>query len=144
MFLLDTNVLLYALDRDAPEHKPCRRLVESCLDRTEPWGMTWGILYEFLRVATHRNVLRKPLTLAQAWSFLEPLLASPGLQVLQETARHGALLAELNKVTPGLSGNLLFDVRTAVLMREHGVQRIYTRDADFRRFKGLDVLDPLA
>jgi predicted nucleic acid-binding protein len=43
----------------------------------------------------------------------------------------------------GLRGNLLHDAHTAILMREHGIRRIYTRDADFHRFRFLEVLDPL-
>jgi predicted nucleic acid-binding protein len=31
---------------------------------------------------------------------------------------------------------------TAVLMREHGIKRVYTRDTDFHRFKSLEVVDP--
>lgn len=41
------------------------------------------------------------------------------------------------------SGNLFFDVRTAVLMREHGVRRIYTTDTDFLQFDDLEVVNPL-
>jgi predicted nucleic acid-binding protein len=33
---------------------------------------------------------------------------------------------------------------TAVLMREHGIQRIITRDSDFHRFSFVQVVDPLA
>ena len=39
---------------------------------------------------------------------------------------------------------LVHDFHTAVLMREHGVATIYTRDVDFRRFGFLEVIDPLA
>jgi predicted nucleic acid-binding protein len=28
-------------------------------------------------------------------------------------------------------------------MREHGIRAIYTRDADFHRFPGIEVRDPL-
>ncbi len=45
---------------------------------------------------------------------------------------------------PALTGNLVHDAHTAVLMREHGVRRIYTRDADFRRFPFLEPIDPLS
>jgi len=31
-------------------------------------------------------------------------------------------------------GNLVYDAYTAILMREHGVREIYTRDTDFHRF----------
>ena len=42
-----------------------------------------------------------------------------------------------------LFNNLVHDARTAILMREHGVRRICTRDADFHRFPFLEVVDPL-
>ncbi|MEB2284301.1 MAG: hypothetical protein OZ922_06475 [Myxococcales bacterium] len=42
------------------------------------------------------------------------------------------------------SGNLFFDVRTAVLMREHGVRRIYTVDSVFAQFPEIEVVNPLA
>jgi predicted nucleic acid-binding protein len=44
---------------------------------------------------------------------------------------------------PALRGNLLHDAHTAVLMREHGIRTIYTRDSDFHRFPFLEVVDPL-
>jgi uncharacterized protein len=45
---------------------------------------------------------------------------------------------------PELRGNLTHDFHTAVLTREHGIARIYTRDADFHRFPWVQVVDPLA
>jgi predicted nucleic acid-binding protein len=41
------------------------------------------------------------------------------------------------------AGNLMHDVHTAVLMREHGIRRICTRDTDFYGFPFLEVIDPL-
>ena len=40
--------------------------------------------------------------------------------------------------------NILFDVRTAVLMREHGVRQIYTADTDFLQFDDLQVVNPVS
>ena len=40
-------------------------------------------------------------------------------------------------------GNQMYDLHTAVLMREHGVSRICTRDTGFHRFPFLTVVDPL-
>jgi uncharacterized protein len=45
---------------------------------------------------------------------------------------------------PHLVGNLVHDAHTAILMREHGIRRIITRDVDFHRFPFLEVVDPLA
>ena len=53
------------------------------------------------------------------------------------------MLAALFTDVPMLAGNLLHDAHTVALMREHGVRSIVTRDADFHRFPGIDVRDPL-
>jgi uncharacterized protein len=44
---------------------------------------------------------------------------------------------------PHLSGNLLHDAHTAILMREHGIGRIPTRDAKFNQIPFLELIDPL-
>ena len=59
------------------------------------------------------------------------------------TPRHAAVLAQTLSELPELHGNVLHDVHTAVLMREHGVSRICTRDSGFGRFPFLTVVDPL-
>ena len=37
----------------------------------------------------------------------------------------------------------MHDAETAVLMREHGIRRVCTRDTDFHRFAFLEVVDPM-
>ncbi|GMV42010.1 MAG: ribonuclease VapC43 [Myxococcales bacterium] len=143
MFVFDTNVLIYAADRSCPEHVACRGLVETARTSRIPWYVTWNIVYEFLRVTTHPRVLRSPWAVGDAWRFVDALLASPSAGILAPTKRHAAVVEQTVADLPWLAGNLLFDAHTAVLMREHGVARVYTRDADFKRFPFVDVLDPL-
>lgn len=38
----------------------------------------------------------------------------------------------------------MHDAHTAILMREHGIRRIYTRDTAFHRFPFLEPIDPVA
>jgi toxin-antitoxin system PIN domain toxin len=144
MFVVDTNILLYAADRHAPEHRICHDFLSRCREGTTPWRLTWGIVYEFLRVATHPRVFHKPMTTEAAWAFIHSLLVSPGLSMLLETERHMHIAREVFAETPLLTGNLVFDAHAAVLMREHGIQIIYTRDTDFHRFPFLKVVDPLS
>lgn len=143
MFVVDTNVLVYAVNRAAPEHERCRRLLLELRHRPTPWFLTWSIVYEFLRVATHGRVLRRPLPASEAWRFLESLFAAPSLDLLVETERHREVLAELVAGVPQLAGNLLHDAHIVALMREHALRTIYTRDLAFHRFPGIEVLDPL-
>lgn len=142
MFVIDTNVLVYAIDRDAADHEACRDIVERCRTQAEPWYLTWGIAYEFLRVTTHPAIFRHPLAVKDAWAFLEAVFASPGLGMLVETERHAHVAAEVLDEIPSVAGNIVFDVHTAILMRENGVRAIYTHDSDFNRFAFIDVLDP--
>ena len=66
MFVVDTNVLVYAADRAAEGHVRCRGLLEEWRLGPTPWYLTWNVIYEFLRVATHPRVFRKPWSADQA------------------------------------------------------------------------------
>jgi len=144
VFVVDTNVLLYAANVDAPEHGPCRARLETWRRQPTAWHLTWGIVYEFVRVSTHPRVFPRPWSLQEAWGFVRALLASPGLRVLIHGPRHAEIASGLASERPWLAGNLVFHAQTVALMREHGIRRIWTRDADFHRFPDLEVLDPLA
>jgi toxin-antitoxin system PIN domain toxin len=144
MFVVDTNILVYAANADSPHHKSVRPRLEEWRESAAAWYLTWGICYEFLRVMTHRRILQKPWTGAGAWGFLERLFAGPGLGLLVPTDRHALVAAQVITECPPVAGNLWHDAATAILMREHGIGTIYTRDADFRRFPFLRVVDPLA
>jgi len=143
MFVVDTNILVYGADIDSPDHTRCRELLERCRSQRTPWYVTWGIVYEFLRVVTHPRVLNRPFSASQAWLFLDALFASPSLRVLTETDRHRHVAAEVFADVPGISGNLVFDAHMAILLRENGIKTIYTRDTDFNRFPFLDTVDPI-
>lgn len=144
MFLVDTNVLVYAADADSPFHARCRERLEEWRREPGAWYVTWGILYEFLRITTHPRVMRRPWSGQEAWRFVAALLASPGLDVLVQTDRHEAVAELVFAEVQNLGGNLVHDAHTAVLMREHGVRRIVTRDTDFYRFPFLTPEEPLA
>lgn len=143
MFVVDTNVLVYAADRAAEGHARCRGLLEGWRVGSTPWYLTWNIIYEFLRVVTHPRVFRKPWSAEQSWSFISTLLESTGLSILTDGEAHDEHLAAIVREVPDLRGNLLHDAHTAALMREHGISVIYTRDSDFHRFPSLEVRDPL-
>ena len=142
MLVIDTNVLVHAANVQSELHRPCRVLVESIRERISPWYLTWGICYEFMRICTHARVLATPWSAAASRDFLEKILNGPGASLLLPTATHLAILANIFAEIPRLGGNILHDVHTAALMREHGIKEIYTLDADFHRFPFLTVIDP--
>ncbi len=141
--IIDTNVLLYAANADAAEHEVARTFLTRAGTSSEPWYFTEGILYEFLRVSTHARVFSRPLIWREGIEFLEPFLESSHFHVLTAGERHWVLLREVLAEITHPAGNLLFDVRTVVLMQEHGIRKIYTTDTDFLQFPGLEVINPL-
>jgi toxin-antitoxin system PIN domain toxin len=143
VLLVDTNILVYAADADSPLYGKARDWLEQQRGRPDAWYITWPIVYEFMRVTTHPRVMRQPWSASQAWMFVEALLSSPGLGVLAQTERHANVARQVVSELPYLSGNRMHDVHTAVMMREHGIRRICTRDTDFHQFPFLEVVDVL-
>jgi toxin-antitoxin system PIN domain toxin len=142
-FLVDTNILLYAANKASPEHAKAKRFLEALLSSATPWCLSWGGIYEFLRVSTHPRVFPKPLSGAQALRYLQTFLSREEITVLTPTSRHAELLGRTVWELSHPAGNLFHDIETAVLMREHGVREILTADTDFLQFPFLTVTNPL-
>src|SRR5205807_2019889 len=87
--------------------------------RPDAWYTTWAILYEFLRVTTRPRVIRNRGAHRRLGTSFLRLLASPGFALLVPTQRHTDIAGEVIRELPHLSGNLLHDAHTAILMREH-------------------------
>jgi toxin-antitoxin system PIN domain toxin len=141
--IIDTNILLYAANRDAGEQSSASAFLQRAAAFRETWFITEGILYEFLRVATHPKVFDQPLTWKEAIDFLQAFWRSPQFEVLTAGDRHWDTLQEILGELTHPTGNLFFDIRTVVLMREHGVREIYTTDTDFHQFREINVINPL-
>jgi toxin-antitoxin system PIN domain toxin len=141
--LVDTNLLVYATFRDAPEHSRARAWLEERLSESEgTLALCWPVLYAFLRLITSPRVFgphaRSP---EDAWSVAGAYLAQPGARLVVAGAGHAAIAAEL-AATPGLRSDDVADVEIAALAIEHGLV-LATHDHGFRRFARLRSIDPL-
>jgi len=141
-YVIDSNVLLGATFKEAPEHEVSLALVQATLEARRPWCLSWVNVYEFLRVATHRRVFPKPLTFSSALNQARVLADHPTVEMLQETPRHLETLTEVAGLAGSVSGNFVHDCHLAALMREHDVNTIVTLDTHFRRFGVFKVLSP--
>jgi len=139
--LLDANLLLYAVDRAAKEHRAAADWLEQVLNGSRRVAIPWQTIGAFLRIATHPRVTTNPLTGPQAWSFVDDWLAADPAWIPPATERTAAVLGELMaEVRP--TGNLVPDAQLAALAVEHGLT-IMTADTDFARFPGVDFDNPL-
>lgn len=141
MVALDTNVLVYAWHRSSPHHADARALLTEVAVGMEPWALPWPCVYEFLRITTHPNVFRPPMSAKVLWSELQDLLRAPSLVMLAETPRHPAVLSQVLEQS-GARGNLVHDAHIWALCLEHGITELITADRDFHRFAGLRVRNP--
>jgi toxin-antitoxin system PIN domain toxin len=97
----------------------------------------------YLRIATHPSIFAEPLAPAEALDNVEALLSLPRVRAIGED---GGFLAAYRHATEGVvvRGNLVPDAHLATVLRQHGVRRLYTNDADLRRFPFLEVRDPFS
>lgn len=145
MTLLDTNVLLYATFEGFPEHARARGILRGIAEDGAPHCTTWVNLFEYLRAATHRGMLRPaPVTLEQALRNVTELMDQPSVSRIDPGPGHLDVFRDVCLEAGVVNGNFVHDCRIAAIMRENGVSRILTRDTSFRRIPGLEVVDPFA
>lgn len=140
MQLVDANVLLYAVNEDAPNHAAARRWLDSALGGQETVAFAWIALLAFLRLSTRASLFPRPLTPADATGIVARWLERPTAVVLHPTERHLGLLQGLLGDS-GTAANLVNDAHLAALALEHGAS-IVSFDADFARFKGVRAHRP--
>jgi toxin-antitoxin system PIN domain toxin len=139
---LDANVLVYAVNEDDSAHEQARQLVERLAEGPDLLYLFWPTLLGYVRVATHPRILPQPMSPVAAVEHVSELVRLPHVRTPGEADGFW----DLYRATAGdrLRGNDVPDGQIATLMRQHGVRLIYTRDRGFRRFEGIQVLDPFA
>lgn len=140
--LLDTNVLIYALDPTSTLYPAC----DALLERTKTAGAGLCIapqnLAEFYAIVTNGRRVPTPRTPEEALAVVEQFLERPGLELLPVPTDMVARWIALVRRRPVVGGDL-FDVQLVATMLGNGITRIYTcnRD-DFAPFAELEVLIP--
>lgn len=136
MKLPDTNVLLYAVNAQSPQHRTAVAWLEAAYASPNGVGFAWLALIAFIRLTTRRDILPMPLSVDEALGLVQDWLAHPNARVLQPTHAHEGIFAALLRAA-GKAGNLANDAHLAALAIEHGAT-LASFDRDFDRIDGLD------
>jgi toxin-antitoxin system PIN domain toxin len=139
--LLDANILLYAYNRDSPHHDTCRVWLESAFNAAETVALPWQTLLAFIRIATNPRAVGQPLAVSQACAIVDRWLQQPNITTLAPAERYWSILRE-QLLDGRITGPLVTDAALAASALEHGAVLCST-DRDFRRFRGLTLVDPL-
>ncbi|GBE23032.1 MAG TPA: PIN domain-containing protein [Actinobacteria bacterium] len=138
---VDTNLLVYASDTESPLHGRARGLLADLAKGPDLVYVFWPVVMGYLRITTHPAVFVNPLEPAAARDNIADLIDRPHVRMPGEGRRFWDLYRDVTDRIP-VRGNLVFDAHLVALMREHGVRTIWTRDRDFRKFDGIEAVDP--
>jgi toxin-antitoxin system PIN domain toxin len=141
-YSIDANVLLYASNSACAEYAAASEFLENRAEDPDLLCLTWPVLMAYQRIATHPAIFDRPLDPDVAWRNIDGLLALPRTRVLREEEGFGDAYRETS-ASLHVRGNLVPDAHIATILRQHGVTRIYTADADFRKFAFLEVINPI-
>lgn len=137
MIGLDTSVLVAAAIDGHPQHKEVWKWMREALDEEDTFGITCGILAEFIHVSTDPRRFENPLSMADALGWTnyyaeEMILLHPDDSV---NAKWLAWLAEFR-----LGRKRLLDTLIAATWSESGITKICTLNpADFNVFGVFEI-----
>lgn len=137
MTAIDTNVLIGIMVSSSTYHA---EIMDGLNNLDDELCTTPTNIGEVLRLLTHSKVFSSPLRLEKAIDSLSLLIEAYDIRILDEDTNWWKDLAEITKQIPGLKGNEVFDARIALCLRQHKVKRIWTRDADFKKYSFLQVI----
>ncbi|MBI2336357.1 MAG: PIN domain-containing protein [Deltaproteobacteria bacterium] len=138
MILLDINFLIYAHRSDSPHHAQALKKLKELAQTGAPLGLTSFTMVGFLRIVTNHRIFKEPTSFNQAIAFIDTIFNLPQAHRLEPQERYWDILKAAIRDTAS-TANLISDAHLATVATEHGAS-ILTMDADFRRFKGINVL----
>ena len=141
-YSVDVNLLLYASDTQSPQHGRAKAFLMERTEDPDLFCISWLTLMGYQRMATHPGIFDSPLSPQKAWANIQTLLSLPRVHVIGEESSFAGDYVSATRAFP-VRGNLVPDAHLAVILQEHGVKRLYTADADFRKFDFLEIINPL-
>lgn len=140
---LDTQILVYALNRDCEEHAKARGALDRLLAEPLEWMLADQVLFELYRCLRHPRILTNPLPPAEASARVRFLAEQSGCR------RCGWEHAFWPKVTPHLERDdfphrRTFDLVLGITLRAHGVTEFHTRNTrDFADLGFAHLVNPI-
>jgi predicted nucleic acid-binding protein len=135
--LIDTNVLGYLFDADAPEKRRiARSILERCWRSECSYAVSVQNLAEFAVLVT--EMVEHPMPVEDVTRFIRDITAFEGWIVVQYDG--STILAAL---TVAQEHRLHFwDALIVATMRQHGISAIVTEDRHFSTIPGITAIDP--
>jgi toxin-antitoxin system PIN domain toxin len=141
MISIDTNLLLYSLNRDCSEHAAARTFVEACAGRADV-AIAELVLVELYVLLRNPAVVRRPLEARAAADLCQAFRHHPRWAVVEGADVMDRVWAAAAR--PGVARRHVFDARLAHTLLDNGVREFATRNTrDFEGFGFERVFDPV-
>jgi toxin-antitoxin system PIN domain toxin len=141
LIVVDANILIYAYNADAPQHRRAARWLTELFESGETIGIPFVTVWAFLRIATNSRIWKSPKSTGEAFGIVREWLLQPDVVLLQPGPRHMEILEKL-AVDHAVAGSLMSDAILAALAIENGAL-LASSDQDFARFATLRWINPL-
>ena len=139
--LLDTNILVYASDKDSPFHQKAKEIRDKANKGEIKACITPQILSEFYSAVTNPKN-KNSISPAQAKKEIENYLEATAILkifIKETTTRRMIELAS----EYGIRSQNIYDLQLVATMLDNGDRKIYTaNDKDFKVFKEIEVINP--
>ncbi len=141
MISIDTNVLLYALNRSCQEHGRARSFLEGLTERSDVI-LSELVLVELYLLLRNTAVVPRALNAGAAVEICETFRRNPRWRCVGMADVMDGVWA--HAAQPGIARRRIIDTRLALSLRHHGVTDFATRNIrDFGDFGFTRVWDPI-
>lgn len=140
---LDTNILLYAANEDAPEHPICKVFLEKVVHDPSNWIIADQVYLELYRALRNPKVMSHPLSPKEAANHISVLRDGMGLMHCGYTSEcWSGLMYKLQAAD--FPFRRTHDAVLAATLISHGVKVFYTRNTkDFLAVGFQELINPV-
>ncbi|MBI4648673.1 MAG: PIN domain-containing protein [Bacteroidia bacterium] len=145
MFAIDTNILVYAHNKDSSYNKKASAFLEKAMNERNDEGILsicipTQVLMEFINVITRQNV-EKPLSLSNAIEIVKEYIKT-GITIINH--RETQIQTFLDLLSSMTTRKKVFDVALAATLKDNNIKGLYTVNVtDFKDYDFLEVKNPL-
>lgn len=134
--IVDSNILVYSIDKYSPKHSKAQKFLEENLNILE---IAHQNIFETLRVITYPK-FPNPMKLKDAIDAVERILKV--CSIISPNWKTQSITLELIKKYK-LSSDIIFDAYLAATALSNGINTIATDNVkDFKRFREIKVINP--
>ncbi len=141
MLSIDTNILLYALNRDADEFEAARDFLQDCSQRDDV-AICDLVLVEIYNLLRNPAVINNPLPAREAGQICTQLRNNQRWAIIETAPIMTQLWQTVNQ--DEFPRRRIFDLRIALTVQHHGVTHWATRN--LRNFQDLgfeQIINPI-